>query len=201
MNWRASSRGLDISRRLADDAEMGALFAAGITPATVVVDMVGTGRSFFRFAARHGDPGHALILFAFLDLLLTEPERAGIEQHRAAGRFVHVCRVEAGAFSIFEHLLQAHYPPVSRVQRDAKSGGVVRAFGAAELDRAETDLIAWKSETVTMFCRALRQRGMVDPGAGPVQTAMLAGLQAIMEKPEIAAPFTSFVAREKMDWA
>jgi hypothetical protein len=71
-------------------------FAAGITPATVVVDIVGTGRSFFRFAERNRSPGRALALFAFLDRLLKPDERVLAEQRAAEGGFDHVCRITCG---------------------------------------------------------------------------------------------------------
>jgi hypothetical protein len=196
-------RSLDISRRLTSAADLDPVFAAGITPATVVVDMVGTGRSFFRFGERNGSPGRSLILFAFLDLLLNPAERAQAERRMEEGRFDHVCRITGGGLAHWrlEHLLQAHYPPVSFVALDSHSGGVVRRFGAAEMDQNEARLVGWKSAAVTELVRTLRRRGLADPGAGVVVTAMEQALRAILEDEAITAPFTSFLAREKMDWA
>ena len=193
------SRSLDISRRLARDEDVAPIFTLGISPATVVVDMVGTGRSFFRFAERNGNPGRALILFSFLDLMLRDDERKKSDQRQAAGRFFYVCRIKEGTFWCLEHLLQAHYPPVNNVGLDRRSGGVVRVFGAQELDRGETDLIAWKSMVVTEFVRTARSRGFTDPGSSRVVAAMESALEAVMIDKEILTPFTSFSAREAMD--
>jgi hypothetical protein len=196
-------RSLDISRRLTSDADLDPVLTSGITPATVVVDMVGTGRSFFRFAERNGSPGRALILFAFLDLLLNPAERALADRRAAEGRFDHVCRITGGGLAHWrlEHLLQAHYPPVSFVAVDQRSGGVVRRFGAGELDQNEARLVGWKSAAVTELVRTLRRRGLADAGAAAVVPAMEHSLRAILADEAITAPFTSFLAREKMDWA
>jgi hypothetical protein len=196
-------RSLDISRRLTAAPDLDPIFNAGITPATVVVDMVGTGRSFFRFAERNGSPGRALILFAFLDLLLSPAERAQADRRAAEGRFDHVHRITGGGLAHWrlEHLLQAHYPPVSFVALDPRSGGVVRRFGAGEMDQTEARLVGWKSAVVTELVRTLRRRGLPDPGAARVVPAMEQALRAILADQTITAPFTSFTAREKMDWA
>lgn len=197
-------RGLDISRRLVADRRLDALFATGINADTVVVDMVGTGRSYFRFSEQNGRPERALILFAFLDFLLLEaPDRAVADRRAAEGRLQHICKISgtgAGHWC-FEHLLQSHYPPVSGVTVDPASGGVVRVFGAPELDRTEADLIGWKSHAVTQLIRTLRHRGMVDPGADALSAIMLRALKTICDNAAIMAPFTSFRAREAMDWA
>jgi len=194
------TRSVNISRRLAGDEHMASMFAVGITPATVFVDMVGTGRSFFRFSESTGNPGRALILFAFLEGLLPGTELKKARKRQEAGRFTHVFNIEAaGKQWPFEHLLQAHYPPVSRAGLDLRSGGIVRVFGEAELDRVEADLVAWKSAAVTEFVRTARQRGLTDPGDAPVNAAMDNALQAILTDKDIMAPFTSFAAREQMD--
>jgi hypothetical protein len=197
------ARSLDISRRLANDENMAAVFAHGITPATVVVDMVGTGRSFFRFAEKNSNPGRAFILLMFLELLLTGAERNKAEQRQSAGRFMHVLRFQDGQQGhwYLEHLLQAHYPPVASVGVDLRSGGIVRTMGAPELNRIEADLVAWKSAAVTEFVRATRQRGLTDPGAAPVIAAMENAVRVITSDKKIVEPFVSFAARERMDRA
>jgi hypothetical protein len=196
------TRSLDISRRLTLDPDLDPIFTAGITPATVVVDMVGTGRSFFHFAERNGSPGRALILFAFLEVLLKPAERATAERRAADGRFAHVCRIGGGGLAHWrlEHLLQAYYPPIGGVALDVRSGGVVRRFGATELDQTEARLIGWKSASVTELVRTVQRRGLADPGPAPVVAVMDLAMRTIMAEEAITAPFTSFVAREKMDW-
>jgi hypothetical protein len=194
---------LDISRRLAADEQTGKLFASGIGPSTVVVDMVGTGRSYFGFAERHGDPGKGLFLFALLELILNGTEREQVEARRAAGRFAFVCRITGGGQGhwYLEHLMQSCYPPVASVAADPRSGGVVRRFGANELDSGESQILAWKSYAVTELVRTLRRRGFSDPGAAPVIAGMEQALLAVVADPDIMAPFSSFAARERMDWA
>jgi hypothetical protein len=192
------TRSLDISRRLAGDENMAALFSYGITPATVVVDMVGTGRSFFRFAERNGNPGRTLVLFAFLDAFLSDSERETAERRRTAGRLTNVLAFKEGNIWCLEHLLQAHYPPVSCVGLDRRSGGVVRVFGAAELDRTEMSLAAWKSAAVTEFIRTSRLRGHSFIDIEPCVTAMEKALEAIVRDTKIIKPFSSFAAREVM---
>lgn len=195
------ARGLDISRRLAADPGISAMFAGAITESSIVVDMVGTGRSFFKFAEANGNPGRTLVLFAFLDLLLQPPQRQQAEQRQALGRFQHVCRVTGSGFGhwCLEHLLQSHYPPVARVTCDARSGGVVREFGDAELDQTEMGLVAWKSSAVTELVRTLRRRGIQIPGPVVAVAAMEHALRAIMTDGAIMTPFTSFRAREVLD--
>jgi hypothetical protein len=196
------ARGINLSRRLAGDEAVGKLIAADLTPATVVVDMVGTGRSFLKFAERNGDPGRTLMLFAFLDLLLDESQRERAGQRQAAGRFTYALKITAGGRShwALEHLLQSHYPPVGGLALDPRSGGVVRIFGAPELDRTEAELVAWKSAAVTELVRTVRRRGLPDPGAAPATAAMEQAMRAVVADQAIMAPFSSFRAREKMDW-
>lgn len=197
------ARCIDISRRLADDPACDPVFAAAITPETVVVDMVGTGRSFFRFAERSGAAGRGLVLFAFLSHLLTADDRAQADRRAAEGSFQHVLHVSGGGLSHWhlEHLLQSHYPPVSGVTIDAPSGGVVRRLGPAELDDAEIALIGWKSDAVTELVRTLQRRGAGDAGPRPVLAAMEQAMRAILADQAIMEPFASFRARETMDWA
>lgn len=76
----------------------------------------------------------------------------------------------------------------------------MRVFGAPELDRAEADLVGWKSSAVTELVRCLQRRGFVDPGSAPTFAAMEQALRTIMANKDIMLPFTSFRAREKMDW-
>lgn len=86
------ARSVDISRRLTRDVRLDPIFAAAIMPATVVVDMVATGHSFFRFSERIDDPGRGLITFAFLSIL-ERNERGRMEQLVAHDRFHTICRV------------------------------------------------------------------------------------------------------------
>jgi hypothetical protein len=195
------ARGLDISRRLAGDEEMARLFSDSITPSTVVVDMIGTGRSFFRFAESNGSPGRGLILFAYLDLLLGQAERKRAAGRHAEGRLSAVSTINGGNFYAFEHLLQSPYPPVAGARLDRASGGVVRTFGAPELDRTEAALVAWKSATVSEFVAVARRRGLPAVSPQALATVLEKALATIMADAAITEPFTSFVAREHMDYA
>jgi hypothetical protein len=112
------TRSLDISRRLAGDERMASMFAFGITPATVFVDMVGSGRSFFRFSESTGNPGRALILFAFLEGVLSGTERKKPEIVRkpdASRTFSTSKQPENNGHSstFFSHIIRRLVVPVS----------------------------------------------------------------------------------------
>jgi hypothetical protein len=195
------ARTADISRRLTRDARLDPIFAAAITPATVVVDMVTTGRSFFRFAERIGDPGRGFITFAFLDHLLNGDERARVDHLMARDRFHTICRVSDTGLNHwpFEHLLQSYYPPVADVALDQRSGGVLRSYGTSDLDTDEVALIGWKSSVVTELNRAVVRRGIGDPNQAPIVPAMQAAFGDIIAQSDIMIPFSSFSARESTD--
>lgn len=196
-----SARAVDISRRLARDPALAATLASFVRPGTLVVDVVGTGRSFLGFAEAHCQTGQGLYLLMFLENLLNDADRQATAKRETSGTLRYFSKTNGGAFRIFEHLLQAHYPPIGMLSYDTASGGVVRSFGAAELDPAESDLIGWKSGVITTFVRTLRRRGL-NLGAIPnAAEVALEGLNTIMKDSDIIKPFTSFVARERMDWA
>ena len=197
------ARNVDISRRLTRDTRLDTIFAAAITPATVVVDMVATGRSFFRFAERIGNPGRGFITFAFLDHLLTDEERGWVQQLAADGRFHTVCPVSNTNLSHWplEHLLQSYYPPVADVALDPRSGGVVRTYGAGDLDAGEIALIGWKSSVITELTRTLVRRGFGEPNQASVVPVMEAAFGEILAQLDIMTLFGSFQARENMDQA
>jgi hypothetical protein len=194
-------RQLDLTRRLTRDAHNDGLFAGAVTPSTIVVDMVGTGRSFFRFAERSSVAARGLIFFLFLDMLLGETERVELAARRERGQLYCAFTANTGLPHFrLEHMLQAHYPPVVDLSLDLESGGLVRGFAAGDLSRNESGLIGWKSATVSEFIRTIRRRGIADPGQEATIGAMDRALRAILADEAATTPFVSFLARETQDW-
>jgi hypothetical protein len=165
--------------------------------------MVITGRSFFRFAERNGNPGRVFVACVFLLQLLSQDERDQAQKRTSEGRFraLHAQTDEALTFLPLEHLAQAPYPPVASLALDPASGGMVRSFGAGDLDADETRLIAWKSGVVTELIRTLLRRGLPAPREAAILSAPAAASREISSRPEIMAPFTSFNTREALDRA
>ena len=192
-----SARAVDVSRRLARDPQMRATLAGLVRPGSLAVDIVGTGRSFLGFAEDSGCAGQGLYLLLFLEGLLAGDDRATATKRETNGKLRYFDKVNDSRFRLFEHLAQAHYPLVDMVSYDARSGGVVRSFGASELDPGECELIGWKSSVITTFVRTLRRRGLDLEAITKADEAVSTGLQVIFQSPEIAAPFTSFDARER----
>jgi hypothetical protein len=95
-----------------------------------------------------------------------------------------------------ELLLQSPYPPITGIERDAASGGLVKTFGRAELSAREARMIEGKSEIVTQFLRTIRSRGLPALTPEQNQALMQAGLEAILQSGLQPAAFPSFVARE-----
>jgi hypothetical protein len=195
------ARTIDMSRRLINGGEQDGLFAAAITRETVVVDLVSSGRSFFRFAERNGKPGRVFVACVFLNTLLNQDEHQRAEELVDAGRFRALFSTTGDGlhFRPLEHLSQSPYPPVAGLAVDAKSGGMVRRFGGGDLDADEAGLIAWKSGVVTELVRTMLRRGLSSPPEQVVMNILNAALENIFAHPDIMAPFTSFNARETMD--
>lgn len=196
-----SARALDVSRRLSGDESLASTLAGFIQPNSLIVDVVGTGRSFLRFAEANGCVGQGLFLLVFLKLILGEGDQEVAQRRERAGTLRYLLKLSGGNFRIFEHLLQAHYPPVGSVTYDAQSGGIVRTYAGTELNQEETALVAWKSGVVTEFVRVARSRGFDAAEFANAVPLVAKGLEAIISDPQIIAPFRSFEARERMDWA
>jgi hypothetical protein len=194
-------RTIDMSRRLISGGEHDTMFAAAVTPETVVVDLVSSGRSFFRFAKRNGHPGRIFVACVFLDGLLSQRERDLAKQRMSQGRFqaLYAPGGDPMQYLPLEHLAQSHYPPVAGLTGDPKSGGVVRQFGADDLDADEAGLIAWKSAVVTELVRTILRRGLRVPGKAAILNGPTEALRDLFSRPQIMNHFSSFRAREAMD--
>jgi hypothetical protein len=95
-----------------------------------------------------------------------------------------------------EFLLQAPYPPVTGLARDAASGGLIRSFGPNELLDEERRKIALKSEIVTNFLRAIRTRGLAPLTAMQSKVLIKHSLEVILRANLPDSQFPSFIARE-----
>lgn len=196
-------RTVDMSRRLINGGEHDQLFAAAVTADTVVVDLISSGRSFFRFAERNGHPGRSFVACVFLDGLLSPRERELANERMRQGRFqaLYAPGGKPTQYLPLEHLAQSPRPPVAGLTADPKSGGVVRRFGVDELDADEAALIAWKSGVVTELVRTILRRGLRISGKAPILNGPAEALRELFSLPQIMTHFSSFRAREAMDGA
>lgn len=196
-----TARRVDLSRRLTRDGTMDAVLLDGIGPATVFVDMVASGRSFFHFSDRTNHPGQGLLAFCFLETMLNPADRTRAEERIASGRLAFQFRLSGGHHWPLEHLLQSPYPPVAEVSLDPASGGIVRAYGENDLEPSEQALIGWKSAVITELVRTTLRRGLPIPSATVLLGALQEALQTILNEKRISEQFSSFRAREAMDFA
>ncbi len=195
-----TSFNIDLSRRLLHNRQFDAFFASRIDASTVVVDIISTGRSFFMFADRTGASGKIFAVFMFLDKLLAPEHKRVLAERKDAGKFYYFQSVpEWTQYSMFECLLQAHYPPVISLRHDAQSGGLVKSYGLPEFSRNEQDLIAWKTSAVSEFTRTLLRRGFVRPNETQTVQVLQKSAYAILGAEKVTRLFPSFYARERFD--
>jgi len=191
---------IDLSRRLTRNATLDAFFTSRIDQATVLVDVLSTGRSFFNFAARTGANFRTFTTLLFLERLLNADEKRVADERRQSGKldYFAVAGSDVPHYPL-ECLLQSHYPPVSHVVHDTHSGGVIKTFGGQELSQDEQDIILWKSDVVAEFCRAIPRRGMALPTQAQLVPLIEKSLNAIISSAEVPRRFPSFLAREKFN--
>jgi hypothetical protein len=188
----ARSFNADISRRLAYGGGADEIFQQILPPGCVLVDMVSTGRSLSNLFARIGTSGRAFTTLIFLDHLLKPQESSNF-----FGKFLYKSSQFGGNHYPLELLLQSTYPPVTDLNYDAPSGGLIRSYGTADLLPAEAKMIAAKAEIVTLFLRGIRLRGLA-PLTEPQSTDLLRlSLEAIFAGNLQAGLFPSFIAQEK----
>lgn len=192
---------IDLSRKLLRDLKLDPFFASRIDGSTVVVDMLSTGRSFFMFADRTGAFGKTFAIFMFLEKLLSQKQKLALARHQKAGQFYYFQTVPESItkYTMFECLLQSHYPPVTSLTHDSKSGGVVRSYGMPELARSEQELISWKSRAVSELTRTLLRRGLDRPNETQTTQLLNKCASAILGAERVIHLFPSFYAREQAD--
>lgn len=182
---------LDLSRRLARDAAHDGFFGDALAADCVLVDGISTFRSVGALLARIGKSGQPFTTLLFLDHLL---EEKAISETRA--EWVFRSSDFGNRHYGLELLLQSPYPPVTGIEADAESGGLVRKFGQAELSPPEARMIQTRCALVTNFIRAIRLRGLPALSGAQNRALMQAALQAILEADLQPMAFPSFVARE-----
>jgi len=183
---------VDVSRRLARNPAMDGVFQEILPENCVLVDGVSTGRSVRAMLERIGDSGRVFATLLFLDTLL-QPEAVKAYQGRA---FFKASDFPRNHYAL-ELLLQSSYPPVTGLEYDAASGGIIRSFGAVELLPEEARRIAAKADMVTAFCRAVKTRGAPSLHADQADALLKGSLDAILGAHLPPELFPSFHVREK----
>ena len=193
---------LDLSRRLIKEGETDDVFRAQLTPDSIIVDLVATGRSVLSIMHRLGIHMPFMLLL-FNDLLLTEDwfeghrwaEENGILRYAARQSDFKDCDPRILHLS-FEAIMQSAYPVVTALSHDPASGGLVRTYGEVDFTAGEAALIQEKIEIVTEFIASLRRRDFVPLGREESIALLKASLDGLMSA-RLNHAFPSFHIREQ----
>jgi hypothetical protein len=193
---------LDLSRRLIKEEETDDVFRAHLTPDSIIVDLVATGRSVLTVMRRLGIHVPFMLLL-FNDLLLTEDWFEGHRWAEDNGILKYAVRQSdfrdvdlQTMHQSFEAIMQSMYPVITALSHDPASGGLVRAYGEDDLTAGEAALIQEKIAIVTEFIASLRRRDFVPPGREESIALLKASLDGLMSA-RLKHAFPSFHIREQ----
>lgn len=197
----AEIKQIDLNRHIAsvDDPDFNAVLGAQITPNSLLIDMVATGRSVFRFIDNTNTPFFGFVSLIYLDALLREHETALRDTDIDKGRFSFFIRQSELAKHHYplECLLQTDYPPVISLGHDARSGGIIRRHGKSDLSHEERQLVKTKNVLLQEFMDCLRRRNHEACDITAAALLVKESVNEILNAREIPNSFPSFLAREK----
>jgi hypothetical protein len=197
----AEVKQIDLNRHIAatNDPGFNGVLAAQLSPNSLLVDVVGTGRSVFQFMENADITVFRFTTLIYLDALLrkNEVERRHAEVGR--GRFDFFIRQsELGKHHYpLECLLQTEYPPVVALGLDVRSGGIVRSHGKSDLSHEEKSLVRAKSGLVQEFMNCLQRRSYRLGDIAAAELLIKESLGQILDARDIPNRFPSFLARER----
>lgn len=190
---------IDFSRRLLNGLEHDDYFSGKLAAASVIVDLISSGRSLHGFLARTEVPMRSVDILLFLDDTLDAPEREERRQQQDAARLSVTLRSSSfdKTYSTLEAMLEPGYPAVRDLLPEPHSGALIKAFFLDDkLDR-ERAFFTFKAQAVATLMRTLRQR-QPDLSCSPEAVAALlqAAVASILDQGDILAQFPTFRARE-----
>lgn len=192
---------IDLTRTISyvNDPDFNAVIASQIDTNSILVDMLTSGMSAFRFLNQAQVGISRLVTLVYLDSVLPADRKvAHKEQLDALGfDFVATSTELAKHHYPLECLLQTLHPPVTSLGRDPDSGGITRSHGKSDLAGDEAKLIGFKNTLVQEFIDSLQRRGFEPCTAESALVLIRDALAAILDSTFIVHQFPSFLIRER----
>lgn len=151
---------LDLNRLLTAFGTHDAYFNERLPDGTVIVDLVGSGRSILSYMRRNPGKKLAFHSLVYVDDVLDAEEKAERAGDISAERFLYDFTLSTftGPVSRFEVLLQAGYDKVVDVIVEPDSGAVVRHHERESWSAPETEFLEFKSFAMQNLVRSIKQR-------------------------------------------
>jgi hypothetical protein len=191
---------IDLTRMIShiNEPEFNDALLHQINPNSILVDVVGTGRSPVNFLKTTRAKFKKISLMIFLDDLLNGDEIKIRNKDIDSGLFDFVIRRSQMGYSHspLECLLQTPCPQLISISYDVSSGGVVRSFSKLDLSSNEAALIEDKNNLLKEFIGAIKHRGLEVCSADTAEKLMVTALIEIAQSQDIYKKFPSFIMRE-----
>lgn len=189
----------DFSRRLLNGLEHDDYFSGKLVAASIVVDLISSGRSLYGFLARTEVPTSSVDILVFLDDTLDAPEQEARRHLEAAAR-LSVTLLSSSfekTYSTLEAMLEPGYPAVRDLLAEPHSGALIKSFFLDDKLERERAFFTFKAQAVATLLRTQRQR-QPDLSCSPEAVAALlqAAVASILDQGDIPAQFPTFRARE-----